>query len=145
MAEQIKNELSQMQQEVLNRADAIFSSIASTVSSTVDFAKEQIPDIAVQFITYSRAYYTLVEILGFIFLSLVYWLVVSVAFKNRFKCVSPHNEWHGARVGALLFGLLLIIPTMGIIFGNTKTFLLVWFAPKIFLIQSLVNLAKGIV
>lgn len=53
-----------MQQEMLSRADAIFRYVGETVAKATDFASQQVPDIATQFIVYSRATSTVAMLAG---------------------------------------------------------------------------------
>ena len=49
---QTAESLSPMQAELLKRADDIFKSIGEAVTKASDIAAEQIPDIAMQYVTY---------------------------------------------------------------------------------------------
>ena len=137
--------LSPMQQEMLNRADAIFTSIGNAVSTTTEIAKEQLPDIAIQFIIFSRAYLTFIEVLFTIALIVGVWLFINVGVRNTRKMKDYYGDWAGGRYTASIFGGILSLMSFIVVFVNLKQFMLVWFAPKIFLIQSLVQLAKGII
>jgi hypothetical protein len=137
--------LSPMQQEMINRADSIFASISESVSKVSDFGKEQIPDIAYQFILFNRAYITFAEVIGVAFLVLAYYLVIRVAIQDSHKLgLDFLDEWVGARTVACIAGVLFAFVGLLNIALNMKMFFMVWFAPKIFLIQELVNLAKSI-
>lgn len=47
------DKLSPIQEELLKRADSIFSSVATAVGQAKDIAVEQLPDIAYQYIAYN--------------------------------------------------------------------------------------------
>lgn len=140
----MSDKLSPMQQEMLSRADEIFKSVGKAVNAATEFGKEQIPDIAYQFIAFNRAYITTLELIFVVLFSIGMWLWVNVGIRDTFKYDVNSYVYCDARVGAIFSGVIIsIISVIGII-ANLKPFFLVWFAPKIFLIQGMVNLAKGI-
>jgi hypothetical protein len=129
-------ELTPMQTELLRRSDAIMESIGNVVGTAVDFSKEQIPDIAFQYVAFERAYSSFYIITGVLLYVLCAYSLLS-AIKNWGMWSEDH------RVVFLMGNSVLgFIGTM-FVFINLKTFLLVWFAPKVFLLQSLTSLIKG--
>ena len=60
----MNKDLSPLQQELLTRADNIFSSISDVVGKTTTFAAEQIPDIALQYVAYGRVISTMTVVVG---------------------------------------------------------------------------------
>lgn len=117
-----------MQQEMLSRADAIFSYVGETVAKATDFASQQVPDIATQFILYSRATSTVGMVLG---LSGLFATVYGTykMFKHDVENASP----------------MMTIPLLGagtLIVTNWTTFFMSWFAPKLFILLELVKLVK---
>jgi len=127
------NDLSPLQKELLERADSIFTSIASATSNTVEFAKAEIPDIAYQFLLFQRVYHSLMVTLGIALLVISYGL-----FKAGAK--EPIYERDGHYVSGLISALL----GFTVCITYVKSTLLVWFAPKIFLIESMIDLAKSL-
>jgi hypothetical protein len=139
------DKLSPMQQELLRRADSIFDAISTTVGQAKDLAVEQLPDIAYQYIAFSRAYLTFI-MLGVV-TAMIAIQVVTITFGNRSckrnssysKDVWDFDQWAPwimvTAVSTTLFG--------GIFLANVKDFFMVWFAPKVFLIEHLVHLVKG--
>jgi len=140
----MSDKLSPMQQEMINRADAIFASVGDVVSKAVEFGKEQIPDIAMQYVLFHRVYSTSIIVGSCFLLLLGLWLIINVAVRNTFKFPENMYIWDGSRAAAMSCGIIISVPSIITIFLQFKGFLLVWFAPKIFLIQSLVGLAKGV-
>jgi hypothetical protein len=128
-------ELSPLQKELLERADTIFKTIAETVKTGVDFAKEQLPDIAYQYIMMERVYLTCVIIGTLIAMGLASWLFIVGVVKNKWQLYDP---------------FLIMIPVLALIAAgvapfliNFKDFVMVWFAPKIYLITHIIQLVKG--
>ena len=143
------NGLSPLQNEVLRRADAIFDSIGSTVSKASDLAMqggkavaEQIPDIAWQYVAYGRAFKAVFVLIGLALLIFGIWLAVKYGFKNAQEASDKYGDWAGSRCCAVFFGALSAFVGFAIFLGNLKGFILVWFAPKVWLILEIVELVK---
>jgi hypothetical protein len=134
--------LSPIQQEMLNRADAIFNAIGKTVDATVEFGKEQIPDIAYQYLTFERVYISVIFVLFLGTLLLGLWLVVNVAFRNTLNIATDGSGFSDLRFFSGLCGLCVSILGVSGVLGNMRTLFMVWFAPKIYLIQSMVDIIK---
>jgi len=137
--------LSPMQQELLNRADEIFKSIGNVVNSAAEFGKEQIPDIAYQFIMYSRAYISLTAFLAFFMMCIGLWLVINVAIRDtrNLGMTKYESDWVGVRYVAILAGIIITVVSTIIFFFKLKMLIMVWFAPKIFIILGISELIRG--
>lgn len=117
-----------MQQEMLSRADAIFSYVGETVAKATDFASQQVPDIATQFILYSRATSTVGMVVGLCIL----WGTIYGVYK-----LYNSDAYDASPLMAFpLIGSILIISL------NWTTFFMSWFAPKLFILLELVKLVK---
>lgn len=130
------DKLSPMQEQLLQRADSIFASISAGVAKASDFASEQIPDIAIQYVAFGRAYSTAVMVLCIVYL--IAWTV------SMYKLIKSENNDSIIPVAILvaIFGGAASIATVIMLFVNMKSFFLVWFAPKIWLITEIVKLVK---
>lgn len=127
-------QMSEMQHELLNRADVIFAKVYEAAAKATDFASEQLPDIAFQFIAYNRAYLTTLIVFSVVFLPLSIWM-----FRMSAKTTSEDVTvlyFFGGVIPAFLSGFIFLV--------NFKDFMLVWFAPKIFLITEIVHLVRGV-
>jgi len=128
--------LSPMQEQLLQRADAIFSSISNTVAKATDFAGEQIPDIALQYVMFGRVYSTAL-VLGSIVFIIGYMIFL---YKNR-------ESINDDKITGLVFTTTIVgaagsmIASMMALF-NFKELVMVWAAPKIWLITEIVKLVK---
>jgi hypothetical protein len=127
------NDTSPLQKELLERADSIFTSIASAASNAVEFAKAEIPDIAYQFLLFQRVYHSLILTLGIALLVVSYGLFKAGAKESAYK-----------RENYYLSGLIVALFGFTIFIIYVKSTLLVWFAPKIYLIESMIDLAKSL-
>lgn len=136
--------LSPMQSELLNRADQIFSSIANSVAQAGSFVAEQVPDVALQYVAFGRAYQTALLVLGLSLFIFGIYMMVSWACFNKFNRPSDRDgAWGGSRVVMFIGSLFPMIIGFIIFFTNIKDTLLVWFAPKVWLILELAELAKS--
>lgn len=136
--------LSPIQQELLSRADSIFDSIAKAANSTIDFAKEQLPDIALQYVTFYRVYYTLIVAVALIGIVVGLYSWFRVAIFDSFKTQNEnYSTWSDFRTFTCTIGILMIVSSSVTLLLITKDALLVWFAPKIFIIQSITDLIKA--
>ena len=130
-------ELTPMQAELLKRSEAIMDSLGKTISSAVDFSKEQIPDIAYQYIAFERAYTSVTLLCGIAF-------IVLALFLTRYALNTKWSRDLDTKLGlSAIAGVCSGIIGLITFFASLKVFLLVWFAPKVFLLQSLTSLIKG--
>lgn len=143
--------LSPMQRELLSRADTIFATIGSAVSSATDAAMRagaavarEIPDIAWQYIAYGRVWHTVMTLLGIIALVYGIYAVMFIAFKNCKNYETNGYNWHTMRVTHFVAGAFSGFFGLVTIVGHAKDMVLVWAAPKLWLILELVVLVKKV-
>lgn len=133
--------LSPLQTELLSRADSIFESIANAVNKATTFAAEQIPDIAMQYVAYGRATTSAYIAIGLIVFIIGTWLFVRVGIMNSRKYPLTHS-WDDRRSGAVMAGIPMSVIGSSMILKELNAFLMVWFAPKIWLLTELAHLIK---
>lgn len=135
------DKLSPMQEELLKRADSIFGAISTAVGQAKDLAVEQLPDIAYQFIAYNRAYLTFI-----VLFTIVGWAgfqALCIWYNNKSCRLQKINQWDFDQWAPWFIGTFVTTAFFGIIFlNNVKDLFMVWFAPKIFLIEHLIQLVK---
>ena len=124
------NRLTPMQEELLNRADSILNQIGSAASKAGDFAAEQLPDIATQFITFGRATSTMWVALG------IGTIITSIVLAVKI--------WRNADGDEPLAIFMMVPGSLGVmVFSlNVHAFLMSWFAPKLYLITEIVKVIK---
>lgn len=121
--------MSDLSKELLTRADLIFGKIADATSQAGTFAMEQLPDIATQFILYSRVYYTVWFVIAILLCVLAVWMT---------------KKWWDSSEGAvMLFALWPLLGGIVLFVYSTSPMLMSWLAPKIFLITEIVKLVKS--
>ena len=141
--EQIANKsLTPVQQELLNRADSIMSSIGDAVNRGAEFVQGQMPDIALQYVAFGRAYETVSMLIALALLLVGLWLFINVACRNTFKLRDWDDDWAPGRVAAAIAGSISITVGLIAFAVNLKGFLLVWSAPKVWLILEIARLVR---
>lgn len=124
----MNDKLSPIQQELLMRADSIFKALGEAATKAYDAAGTQIPDMALQYVMYGRAYTTA--------LMLFCLLTIYAAYKAATK-------WFDVSEGAIIVPAgIVTVTSLFVLALNANNFFLVWFAPKIWLIKELVHLVK---
>jgi len=124
-----------MKEELNTKIVEILTGMQNAVSKAGDFAMDQLPDIAMQYVMYGRIQSIVVLLLSlFCFVALVfsvYWLV--------------KNPWEGdfGEKRAVTNSLGILICLIGaiyfsiIVFISISNALLVWLAPKVWLIKEI--------
>lgn len=130
--------MSEMSQEILKRADAIgvwasgsLDKIGDGVGKVSQIAYDQAIEIAQQYIIFGTVYLTCVVIFGVLLTGLACWLLSKVSFSDEITIL---HLFGGALTGAL--GLIAF-------FTNFKDMVMVWAAPKMWIILQLAELAKS--
>jgi hypothetical protein len=117
-----------IQTEVLKRVDSILAALAEAVNATKDFAAAQLPDIAYQYVAYGRGYLTVYMLVG-----------IALAYLCVWAIKMAHKTDNGVFVVPIVVGG---VGSLSILVANTKNFIMVWLAPKVWLIQEIANLVK---
>jgi hypothetical protein len=141
----MNEKLSPIQQELLQRADSIFAYIGEAAAKAADFAGQQIPDIAYQYIAYNRMYLSLV--VGTAILAIIVQQTVAITWARRaIKIAKASKEWIDESWYWFMYGMTSLFVCAGsfiIIANNFKDLIMVWVAPKIFLIEHIVRIVKA--
>lgn len=117
-----------MEKELQGKLVEILSSIQAATGKASDFAMEQLPDIAQSYVAYGRVYTTMCVAFAVLFSVALGWA------GNRFSKASEGVSWIAAGFGS-------VVPF--IIFLTTfSEMLMVWFAPKVWLLKELAQLVK---
>lgn len=123
-----------MNEQLQNQLATILGSILNGVKQAGDFALVQLPDIAQQYVVYGRAKYTTLFLFFLIVIAGLAW-GIRWAFKDKDTC-------DDVVAGVCIFGGLGIIGcSIGAVVTASEA-LLVWLAPKVWLIQELARLMK---
>ena len=131
-----------MNDELQNKLAEVLGGIAEGVTQAKDFAVEQLPDVAQQYIMFGMVWET-VAFVVLVTISVVFALV----FKSGWcwhKEINAKPGFHddvGAFMVMLCSGIAFAFAVMGTLV-QLKTVLLVWFAPKLYLLQGIAGLVK---
>jgi hypothetical protein len=128
-----------MNEELQANLAEVLGAITDGVTQTKDFAVEQLPDVAHQYIMFSLAFETVSFVLAVAIL--ITSVVVGLRAVKRIKA-APKYETADSDVaitivcgfGTFLSGLIAL--------ALLKPLLMVWFAPKVYLLQGIATLIK---
>jgi hypothetical protein len=129
-----------MNDELQSKLVEVLTGISEGVSQAKDFAIEQLPDVAQQYIMFGMVWET--ALLGILVVAsmLCAWGVVW-GIKKLFGETSTYTEENAGFFVALVSGCALAF-TGSFAVAQLKPFLLVWFAPKLYLLQGIAGLVK---
>ena len=141
--------MNEVAQELLKRADVIGAWLSGAVTKTADFATTQAIDIAMQYVMYGRLLYTFVILTSVVTLFVTLWYFFVKGINNTDAVVKPTGRWNdgdwlASRVTATLVGGFGSVVSFIVCAVNVKDFLMVWAAPKVWLMIQLAELAKGV-
>lgn len=137
--------MNEIAQEVFKRADIIGAWASGKLDQTVDAATQQVIDLAMQYVMYGRIYNTVTFIIACGFLWFTLWLALSKGFLDKENVVKSgynNGDWEFSRVCCAGAGVFLSLFSVTSFIYSIKDVILVWAAPKIWLIVQLAELAK---
>jgi len=141
----MSDKLTPLQQQLLDRADAIFDAVKNATEKAVDFAATQLPDIAIQYITFYRTVYTVQLAIGLILFIFGLYCIFRVGIFDSWKRGKDKwGYWADFRQGAMGMGVISTLVGFLITIFNFRDTVMVWFAPKIFLINTISELIKKV-
>lgn len=119
--------MNDIQTKLLEQASDILTGVSNTVSKASNLAADQLPEIATQYIAYGMAWYTAIFILLSVGTAAI-WIFTIKYSEDLDDAVVPLGFIGLAGIG---FSVLAL-----------KTAMMVWFAPKVWLIKEIVDLVK---
>lgn len=131
-----------MNDELQNKLAEVLGGIAEGVTQAKDFAVEQLPDVAQQYIMFGMVW----ETAAFVLL-VAFSVVCAFVFKfglRWHKEINAKTGYHddvGPFMVMLGSGLMFAFFVTGTVV-QLKAVLLVWFAPKLYLLQGIAGLVK---
>lgn len=139
-----------MQEELQSKLVEILTSIQAATGKAADFAMDQLPEIAQSYVVYGRAssIVTLAMCLGAV--------VVAALIAKRARDIQKARldaglSWYDNKKGVpsgdyvfMLWMACLLVGVPGFIAfaASVQSALLVWFAPKVWLLKELAQLVK---
>ena len=129
-----------MNEELQSKLAEVLGGIADGVAQAKDFTVEQLPDVAHQYIMFGMMWETVALVASAIAFALSVWLTVW-AVKTTMDDDSSYKQEYAAMIGGVMGGVGVVV--FGIIsIAKIHPFLLVWFAPKLYLLQGIEGLLK---
>ena len=129
-----------MNNELQSKLVEVLTGISEGVAQAKDFAIEQLPDVAQQYIMFGMVWETaLLGILVVASMLCVWGLVWGV--KRAFSETATWSQKESGFPVALISGCILAF-TGSFAIAQIKPVLLVWFAPKLYLLQGIAGLVK---
>jgi hypothetical protein len=125
--------------ELESKLVEVISSISDSVGQVKDFTVEQLPDVAQQYILFGMIWET-IALAIFLILSACSIKIVIWGIKKNRTALDYYDGDYGfaaiisGGVGSIVFSVLLV--------AQIQQVLLVFLAPKLYLIQGLANLVK---
>lgn len=117
-----------MNEQLQSKLVDILTGIQTAIKTAGDFAWGQLPDIATQYVMYGRALYTVGVGFGL--------LLIAIALFSSWRFVfKDEDAWTFPMIVGGVLGCLITAANIG-------PMLLVWFAPKVWLLQELSKLVK---
>lgn len=121
-----------MENELQSKLVEILTSIQGASAKAADFTMEQLPEIAQAYVAYGQAVHTTWAVVGL--------LVFVIAWAVMFIKAFVQDEWDRELV-CPVGGLLSVFPLLvGLL--NLQAALLVWFAPKVWLLKEIAGMLK---
>ena len=122
-----------MNEELQKQLANVIGGITQAVGKGADFALSQLPDIAQQYVAYGRALSTAWMLFGLA-------MAVLAAFLIKKACNEETDDTESVYLAA--FGCLSGFVALITVVITSNQFVLVWFAPKIYVLQGLAGLLK---
>jgi hypothetical protein len=129
-----------MNEELQSKLAEVLGGIADGVAQAKDFTVEQLPDVAHQYIMFGMMWETAALVASAIAFALSVWLTVW-AVKTMMDDETNYQQEYVASMGGVLGGVGVFVFGI-ILFAKLHKFLLVWFAPKLYLLQGIAGLLK---
>jgi hypothetical protein len=128
-----------MKEELQGKLVEILTSMQSAAGKASDFAMEQLPDIAQSYVAFGRAYHTFWIVSMVLVLLGIGWGTIKV-FRLASRPEGVLDDMPPSF--AVAFGSLIGALPFLIFLDSLKPALLVWFAPKVWLLKEIATMLK---
>jgi hypothetical protein len=129
-----------MNEQLQGKLVEILSGIQAATKAAGDFALEQLPDIAQQYVIYGRVSKTVILVL--IALSFLAMLYVAIRHGFLSKVKGEYGMWADGRIAAAVLGSIGCLVSGLALIASIGPTLLVWLAPKVWLLKEIASLIK---
>ena len=128
-----------MNEELQSKLVEIIGSIQAGVSKAGDFAAEQLPDIATQYIVYGRITSVISVLAGVALLGSV---GVAINYIKKEVKKDSYEMCEGCCVGSGAYAAVAGVIGSMTLFCSVPQAIMVWFAPKVWLLKELASLIR---
>lgn len=132
-----------MKEELQGKLVEILTSIQTAAGKASDFALEQLPDIAQQYVVFGRVRSAAI---CFVFLMVAAFSFGFARWAYKHPWNTSRYSWDEGRKRSDSNVLAMILPTLGglisLLIALTAFDWLVWFAPKVWLLKEIATLIK---
>lgn len=122
-----------MNEQLQAKLIEILTQIQAATKAAGDFALEQLPDIALQYIMYGRAMHTFGFSLG---------IIAFIVFIINTIIVMRKDKQYLDATTNFIIAIISMLSSLVLLGINTSQFMLVWFAPKVWLLTEITRLLK---
>lgn len=129
-----------MDKELEGKLAEVIGHIQVAATKTADFALEQLPDIAQSYVVYGRAEATFFSAAFLALTATAAFVMLRFGFFS--KAVNAYGNWTELRGLVAIFGSVVFVLTGALLLGQIPETLLVWLAPKVWLLRELAHLVK---
>ena len=129
-----------MKENLTLKVDEILTSMQNAVGKAGDFAMEQLPDIAQNYVIYGRISSIVILLAHILF-------IFGFAFITRWLIKNPWKGEFGDERGlsnsiSIFLSVVLVIILIFTAVNQINAILLVWLAPKVWLLKEIAYLIK---
>ena len=134
-----------MEKELQGKLVEILSSIQAATGKASDFAMEQLPDIAQSYVAYGRVSSSLFALAAIAAAAASFHIAYNKGFNDK---AATHQDgcqkgdWHDSRIAFTIIGSVCFLFAFLVCVPVINEALLVWLAPKVWLLKELAQLVK---
>lgn len=129
-----------MKDELQTKLAEILTAIQASVAKGTDFALEQLPDIAQQYLLYGKVWAIITVLVMLATNVLIAWITLKFGYLS--KRVNKYGDWSEGRVVVMIIGTFTFLFSASIFLVALQELLLIHFAPKVWLIKEIMGLLK---
>ena len=129
-----------MKDELQTKLAEILTVIQADVAKGADFAMEQLPDIAQQYVLYGRVWSAIAVLATLALTVFIAWGTVMFGYLG--KQTNKYGGMTEERMAAAALGTIAFVPAALTFLVTLHDLAFVWLAPKVWLIKEVAGLLK---
>lgn len=133
-----------MNEEAKKVAIEYIQKLLGLVEKGADFAGEQIPLVLQEIVGYGRAYETAICVIFGLLTILTPWIMyLGLKKADHLEKCGNKNDADGVAILTMVVGVIVLLPSLITFFTTIDDCLKAWFAPRLYVIEYLHELAKS--